>query len=755
MYLQKLEIQGFKSFATKTILEFPPRKKGGRSITAIVGPNGSGKSNVSDAMRWVLGEQSLKLLRGKKSEDVIFSGSQKRARLGFAEVSLYLNNEDKTAPIDYEEVVLTRRLYRSGEGEYLINRNKVRLSDVVLLLAQANFGQKNYSIIGQGMVDAMLLASPTERKEFFDEATGVEQYQIKRDQALSKLKAGQENLKQATLLLEEIEPRVKSLARQMKKLEERSNREQELKEIQKKYYSYQWKNLTGKLGERDEKAGPFLVQKKELEESVKVIEEKLKKLEKEQPPVDSFRSFQGEYEKLFEEKNHLREKAMMIKNKIEFSKQIIISRPVALSIAEIEVKLQDFFRKYESFVEKLFSAKEKNNIEEIQDEAKTMKEDLKMFIDKFKAPEKKEIVPKTDPALEKELLKISGEIEAINRSLTDVQIKIENFNKQQEVERKSFFDLQRTLQEKQRELYSISSKINEIQVENAGLKARKEDLEREIGQELKDFSLEGVIGEAIFDPGWQEQILRLKRQLELIGGIDPEVEKEYGEASVRYEFLRNEINDLNQAVVSLLKIIKELDEIIKKQFDSAFHKINDEFGKYFKILFGGGKAQLNIRREVLVPKEEDVLMEEKAAFAKGSGEPRAASVNGFGESKNEEIVGVEIEATPPGKKLKNINMLSGGERALTSIALLSAIISNNPAPFIVLDEVDAALDESNSLRFANIFDELIEKTQFILITHNRATMQKANTLYGVTMEADGVSRLLSLKLEEAEKVVKS
>jgi chromosome segregation protein len=739
MYLQKLEIQGFKSFAAKTVLEFPPRKREEKSITAIVGPNGSGKSNVSDAIRWVLGEQSLKLLRGKKSEDVIFSGSEKRARLGFAEVSLYLNNEDKSAPVDYEEVVITRRIYRSGEGEYLLNKNKVRLSDVVLLLAQANFGQKNYSIIGQGMVDAMLLASPAERKEFFDEATGVEQYQIKRDQAILKLKASQENLKQATILVEEIEPQVRFLRRQMKKLEERSKIEQELKDIQKKYYSCLSKDLNEKLEDRDKKVKPLLEKKEELEFAAKIIEEKLGMLEKEQPKSDSFRSLQKEYEKLFEEKNRLREKAMVIKNKIELNKQITISRPAVLSISEIQSKVEAFFNKYKIFLQNIFFAKEKNDILKIQEEAKNLKNDLKNLVDRFKAGEKPALsAPKVDPVLEKELNQISGEIEGINRSLTDVQIKIENFNKEQEVERKSFFDLQRSLQEKQHELYLLYSKINDIEVENAGLKAKREDLEKEIGQEFEGFSVEKEANNVVFDPNWSEHISKLKRQLELIGGIDPEVEKEYGETNSRYEFLKNQINDLEQAINSLLRVIKELDDVIKKQFDSAFRKINEEFGRYFKILFGGGKAQLILRREILGETENN---EDEAELDDENDK----------KGKNDEVVGVEIEATPPGKKLKNINMLSGGERALASIALLSAIISNNPAPFIVLDEVDAALDESNSLRFANIFDELTEKTQFILITHNRATMQKATILYGVTMESDGVSRILSLKLEEAEK----
>ena len=189
MFLEKLEIQGFKSFANKNELIFPGFLSGGkRGITAVVGPNGSGKSNVADAVRWVMGEQSMKTLRGKKSDDIIFAGSDKRGKLGMAEVSLYLNNEDGSAPIDYAQLVITRRLFRDGASEYIINGARVRLFDIQMLLAKANIGHKTYSVIGQGMVESFLNTSLSERKEFFDEATGVRQYQIKRDDALNKLR---------------------------------------------------------------------------------------------------------------------------------------------------------------------------------------------------------------------------------------------------------------------------------------------------------------------------------------------------------------------------------------------------------------------------------------------------------------------------------------------------------------------------------------------------------------------------------------
>src|SRR3989338_6404934 len=171
MHLVRMELQGFKTFAKKTVLHFSGQSQGAHALTVIVGPNGSGKSNLADAIRWCLGEQSLKLLRGKRKEDVIFSGSEGRGRSGFAEVSITLDNSDKMMPIDYSEVTITRRLYRDGNSEYLLNYGSARLAHIQLLLAQANVGQRSYSVIVQGMIDHILVSTPEERKRFFDDAT--------------------------------------------------------------------------------------------------------------------------------------------------------------------------------------------------------------------------------------------------------------------------------------------------------------------------------------------------------------------------------------------------------------------------------------------------------------------------------------------------------------------------------------------------------------------------------------------------------
>jgi len=188
MRLKHLTLQGYKSFATKTEFLFPT------GITAIVGPNGSGKSNVADAIRWVLGEQSMRALRGKSTADMIFAGGRRRARSGMAEASLTLDNSDGWLPIEFSEVTIARRAYRSGENEYLINGARVRLRDITELLAESGLGQRAYTVIGQGLVDAALSLRPQERRVLFEEAAGISLYRARREEAVRRLDETQRNL---------------------------------------------------------------------------------------------------------------------------------------------------------------------------------------------------------------------------------------------------------------------------------------------------------------------------------------------------------------------------------------------------------------------------------------------------------------------------------------------------------------------------------------------------------------------------------
>jgi chromosome segregation protein len=1036
MYLQRIELQGFKSFAQKTALEFPAPGKGCKTtpgakadggqqlergvcgVTAIVGPNGSGKSNVVDAVRWVLGEQSLKLLRGKKSTDVIFSGSAKKSQMGLAEVSLYLNNEDKLAPIDYTEIVITRKLYRDGESEYLLNKTPVRLFDIVMLLAKANFGQNTYSIIGQGMVDRIVNYSPQERKNFFDEATGVKQFQIKRDRSVNKLKRSREDLFSAQALMTELEPHLKSLTRQVNRLRQRKEIETELRQAQVNYFGKQWVDL-------DVSYKDFIIsstaqdkQRIRLDNEITTLQEKLESLSEESGRSEEFDRLQKEYNVLTEQKNEILKDLAVIRGKldleyskagksnlswletrqdeltkriteinqeIEKNKSNMATRRQDLTDLENEInKVNDeltvsqnnlqiiqeelyktkggdknnfFFEsiksvlrqkdriggiygtvadigqinsKYEtalataagnrvwaivvesddvavkcinylkenrlssltffplnklreqaireyngqsegvigraidlvSYGEKFFKvfqqlfgdtlvvgsaedaralgigerrmvtldgdifertgiirggykrkgfatwatlasgrfASQEERIKEFArlksdiENKNIVRENLLMKINDLRVElrlldDKQSSVKIELSAIEREKIKIENDIKesqlapedrskflddlsvdriSKEKELKDIEVSsselrqsIDQFNSAEEEKKKQVFDIGQNMHKLQQELNEVVNTLNGVKIELAKVETRKEDLyslmKQDLGEEYRpnaqtEFSDDINLGEL------ESKISKYKKQLELIGGTDPEVEAEHTEVKDRFDFLTTQSGDLEKAIKDLEKVVVELDKMIKSQFEGEFKKINKDFSRFFKKLFDGGSSKL-----VLVQKEKT-----EAQIAREEMQNTDTEVNDAEnlEDKMEEKVvhiedksflanmGIDIEACPPGKKIKNINVLSGGEKTMTSLALVCAIISNNPSPFIIFDEVDAALDEENSSKFGGILAELSHKTQFVAITHNRAIMARADVLYGVTMQGDGISRLLSLKLEQAQEMVR-
>ncbi len=234
MRLKRLELQGYKSFASRTEFVFPT------GITAIVGPNGSGKSNIADAIRWVLGEQSLRMLRGKSTADMIFSGGRRRAQAGMAEVLLTLDNADGWLPIDFAEVTIGRRAYRSGESEYLLNGSRVRLRDLMELLAESGLAQRTYAVIGQGLVDAALSLRPEERRALFEEAAGIAVYRARREEAADRLEETARNLDRVRDILSEITPRLKRLEEQANRFREYERVAAHLRQLQRAWYGYHW-----------------------------------------------------------------------------------------------------------------------------------------------------------------------------------------------------------------------------------------------------------------------------------------------------------------------------------------------------------------------------------------------------------------------------------------------------------------------------------------------------------------------------------
>ena len=733
MYLQKLEINGFKSFAKRTVLEFD------QAITSIVGPNGSGKSNVAEALKWVMGEQSLKSLRGKKSTDVIFSGSDKTARLGMAEVSLYFDNSSGRAPVDYSEIVITRKIFRDGHSEYFINQKQTRLQDILLLLAEINLSSKTYSVIGQGMVDMILSITPAERKEFFEEASGVRPLQIKRNDALRKLSGTQDNLQTIDIQLQEIQPRLRSLTRQVKRLDERSEIEAKLNDLQYHYYGETLYTLRKEIEDLKNDEAVVNTEIVSLEHSIEKLQKDMYSLTRESSQSDAFEELQKKYQLLFQKKTSLKEKELSVHAKLmQSAKQNVKTHVPIQVVKQVSKSWENLQQGLGLLQSRIGDSKTLGDLKKLEQEFVSIVQKINHVFEPLNPYI--HVDTSSTKESEEELSHLRTEIGSLDEQLDNIQKQIKNLSTREKEEKNVIWNTQRLLQEKQREMNSVMNKRNDIKIKQARVETRISDVETEIAEENPEFLVQVSLWKPNSDHGSnsseqvRQEIHALRHQLEIVGGIDPGVRKEYEEINDRYIFLTAQSEDLSKTMVQLHTIITSLDETIKKQFDSSFKRINIEFQKFFSTLFGGGKSELTLVKGIVNPSDAD-----EDDFKE------TTSLN----SSKDDVVGVDISATPPGKKLKSIHMLSGGEKALTSIALICAIISNNPAPFVVLDEVDAALDEANSVRFAEIVEELGSKTQFIVITHNRASMEKAQLLYGVTMGDDGISKLLSLKLEDA------
>lgn len=746
MHLKRIEISGFKSFAQKTTLEFE------KEISAIVGPNGSGKSNVADAVRWAIGEQSTKALRVKKSENLIFSGHT--AGVGRAGVSLHFDNRSHELPVDFDEIVISRRLYKSGDTQYFINESKVRLLDILELLARVGINPKSYCVVSQGMADAILRASAEERRSIFEDAAGVKPYKIKRSEAIKKLDLTDQNLSRVNDLLGEIKPRLAFLRRQALKAQKIAVVKNELDENLKKWYAF---NLN-----RFDKQKKEI--KKKLDESDKILKKAQNELNRLVKKMDEIKissgSLDNRQENLRDDLENIQVKIdECIKNLAIFETKLKIEeerkeRPsieaVAISIDYIKGKIADIYGAINAIIGLIAKAKSDNDsrskaeIDLKSIEVKTG--ELLREISSGKVPVDKKIIERQKEEKSKVIAALTGEIEHFRKNFSRLNGEKENIRKNIDKEitgdkerRSEFFALQEEINRAESAANKLRDAKQSIVVEETKVSTRAEDLISEIKAETSETFFEEVQktpSEPIGENGLKEKIEKLKREYIQIGGIDPVVIDEYKETDERYNFLAKESGDLAQAIADLKKVISHLDEKIDAQFNLIFKKINFEFNKYFRLIFGGGGASLELFE--IEAKKEDENLENSADSAGQEIKHR----------KKEK--GINVKVSIPGKKLKDLEMLSGGERSLASSAILFAIIASNPPPFVVLDEIDAALDENNSQKIAQILGELEKMTQFIVITHNRAMMRQAKTIYGVSMTDESISKIISVKFDEAK-----
>jgi len=1040
MYLKAVELIGFKSFADKTTIEFTP------GITSIVGPNGCGKSNVADAVRWVLGERSAKMLRGRKMEDVIFAGTHFRKPLNMAQVNLVIDNRDRILSIGYEEVVLTRSLYRTGESEYFINKTPCRYKDIQDLILDTGIGSHSYSMIEQGRIDYILQADPDERRFLIEEAAGISKFKSQKDEAIRKLERTENNLLRLTDIVTEVERNIKYAERQAKRaqkyrgifdslkqkeiqkalleiqrLEERAQKlkdsqhdshgkEQNLssrveilkqavlnleKEEEEKLQELRFQE--GKRYERKaelqnrentkafnfEKIGEMKNQVETLEREIRSIDENqegllasLKEAEAEPRVSDSeaeasaldgriqelevqerkfqdqtfegagaLASLRNEIQKLEvekascdlrsikneelsqsskEESAAIRSKRTQLEGDLTYKKeslstlkveetrlaseleslegsiqnqrmgrenqlkefQDVLSRLQILEelesslfetgslqpeilerlkatdfgqsfltelkskpgfekgleevlgsllksmfvervkdlretlleqrlrsekglessdteLAQLEKELGSLrrcsqesieafrTRQFELEVEegqfgelkKLLSEGEKKleycetearlisreseevvmNIKEQKAQFQTLEDterDLKAQFDRLRDDLQKKRLEKS--ALKEKLrykedafeslqrqVKESGEMRdrherqmnearekiqkcrAENESLdTEIEnyretLKGEELNLHQcEEARLTIHNKKKSaseeLTQEEKSLEEIRSQFHQLQMENRELEhlsTRERDrLAQTYKIKLEDFKLSEEEIDSLELSTLENEIAELQEKVSNIGTVNLLAVEEYEELKQRFDFLANQKQDLEKARQELLEAIRKINRTTRKLFRETFEKVRHHFSEFFRILFGGGVAEL-------------VILDEDNPLDSG----------------------IDIFVRPPGKKTQNISLLSGGEKALSAIALLFALFKIKPSPFSILDEVDAPLDEANIDRFLDVLKTFTDNTQFIIVTHNRKTISMCSTIFGVTMQEAGVSKVVAVKLQPDDK----
>ncbi len=745
MYLKSLEINGFKSFGKKSILEFKT------PITSIVGPNGSGKSNVAEAFRFVLGEQSIKSMRGKRGEDLIFNGSTDAGRANRAGVKLIFDNSKKLLNIDFEEVSIERVVFRDGVNEYFINGSKVRLKDISELLAQAHIGSTGHHIISQGEADRILHSNPKERREMIEDALGIKVYQYKIEESSRKLEKTEENIKQVESLRREIAPHLRFLKKQVEKLEKARELKDELVRFAREYFkreeSYVHKS---KLAIKDEKHAP----EKELAELDNNLLEARRMVEaglKDKEVTPEILTIESNLHKIRDKKDDLMKDLGRLEGELSYVKKSI-EREERLKqelgdkmvpLWEVETLVNDSKIIFEE-------GDREGTVDSIKKAFVKIREVFAKFVHKHKQSEGNSVLGD----LHKEILEINNKIKSVEEDLNDAKRDEQKLVSDYESKRNEFEKAKDETREAEKEIFKIIARQNEVRGTLDRIKSREREIgfdEETLASDMKDISALAGLEVLHFNDleisndheerstqhDRHKHLERLKIRLEetgVSGGDD--VLKEHNETEERDMFLARELTDLETASVDLKKMIKDLGERLNQEFREGVAKINNSFGKYFALMFGGGHASLKLIRPERRRKndESDELSLET--------------------STDEEEEGIEIEVSLPNKKIKGLIMLSGGERALTSIALLFAISQVNPPPFVILDETDAALDEANSRKYGDMIENLSEHSQLIVITHNRETMSRAGILYGVTMGKDSISKLLSISFAEAEVVAK-
>ena len=797
MKFKRLDLTGFKSFVEKTSIAIE------KGLTGIVGPNGCGKSNIVESIRWCMGENSAKSMRGSGMEDVIFSGTANKTSKNIAEVCLTLDNSDKDGPMQFKEletVNVKRRIQKDKGSRYFINDKEMRARDIQTLFADLSTGAHSPSMISQGKIGALVTAKPTDRRSILEEAAGISGIHVRRHESELRLNSAENNLKKADELRRQQERQLENLKKQAAEASKYKLISEDIKKIEAGLYYIKLieiekeidstKNITSGSDNQIDNLKTLINEKNNLLEKANL---KLKPLRDKNIEILSklqrlnleLQNLEDEEKRIKTDKDRLQKSQDTLTDDIEREKNIILEatsnekrlKEEKNELIEIDSKYYDTEKKSSEDlnvtknrltaeidkVKELVNAQKNDEAIAVLDNFKTI---IEVYADSYsknqniknESIKRKERISTIDTEIESwKNLKFNSEkmSKELNERINTVKTDIENIVKlpEQLAEKKGRL-IQNTSDTENKKL-EMSNELNEAekiyQVMNKelkeveqkmmlarenkarsgatleGLENRKKDLISTLRNDLnideKNLLESSDLKNITELPNVIEQEDKLdtkKNERERLGSVNLRADEETKQYFGTIKKMEQDREDLISAISKLRGSINELNQKGRVRLLEAYEKVNKKFNDVYTKLFNGGTAKLE-----------------------------------FVESDDPLEAGLEMLASPPGKRLQSITLLSGGEQALTALSLIFAVFLSNPAPICVLDEVDAPLDDANVTRFCSLLEELnkITETKFIIITHHALTMSKMDRLYGVTMPEKGISQLVSVDLEKAEELV--
>ncbi|HVD87225.1 MAG TPA: chromosome segregation SMC family protein [Solirubrobacterales bacterium] len=768
MYLRSISMKGFKSFPERTTLEFSP------GVSVIVGPNGSGKSNITDAVLWALGEQSPGAIRGASMQDVISAGGKGIGQRRAAEVEVTIDNSDGRAASEFSEIAVERRLDRSGDSGYRLNGARCRLGDVTDVLSDTNLGREMHSVISQGRVETIIHSKPRERRLLIEEAAGLGKHRKRRRRAELKLRSARDNLDRALDVEREARARLRPLKRQAQAAELGARIEREELGLRSQLVSEELRFGANRAAAAEAAAKKARGIRDQLEQQLGEVSQRRSAAEERFAARDRERTqawglltkLRGDQERVAVRVANLFSREAEVEASLERLRLEL--GPLTLDVGpgsapgERARKLEEELGEIDGG---LRTASEGLGVARSSDAAEAAREaalgDVRAGAERASRHAKRaegllgerhrEAMRARLAAGEALLDDVRSALKATESAGAAIRGRVERIE-QKVVGGKDDGDeiaeeLRRCSQQEfelQAEMKKTSDELTRAEVEAAHLGDRRAEAERELASIAERLGEEiPPAEEALTDEGRAEidkRLERLERRRAQIGPVNPLAEQEYDEAREHVEALQAQREDIERSMRELESLIRDIDAEIERAFEETFEATAKNFEEMVEHLFPGGRGRL--RRVSLQPvRDEERPAGEQEAPTDAEPEPEPEEAD---EQRDE--LGVEIEVTPAGKSTRKLSLLSGGEKSLVALAFVFAVFLARPCPFYILDEVEAALDDANIDRFLQLIRRFSDRAQFVIVTHQKRTMDAADVLYGVSMGGDGVTKVLSKRL---------